>query len=120
MKALPSQQLAMIFGVNRFHNSTMERDERRLGVYEEAAKKQDKTILEWMRVNVRPQGWTSSEISVHFPQMFRESLKRALTNNSKDPYNEGGYLVDTGERREGDRNRPCKVWQYRNQSSLNK
>lgn len=129
MKPASHTQLSL-YNQNRFHNSTRERDERKLTAYEETNRHQDKKILAFFKAHQGPrwtddydraiEGWTSFELEGEFKQMARESIRRACTNNSKDPFNPDGHLVDTGELRVGVREvegrkikRSYTVWKYK-------
>lgn len=102
-----------IFGLSRYHNTTRESDERKLQVYEETARFQNDKILWFMSDNQRAQGYTSNEIHEHFPGMLLTSVRRALTDISKDVHNPMGTVYDTGERRRGGFGRSVLVWQYK-------
>lgn len=103
-----------VFNVNHFHNSVPESDKKRLSQAEQIAKYQDDKILQFMKANARKEGWTSWEIhSMHFPQMLETSVRRALTNNSYDEFNEEGTVYKTRERRMGGHGSTVSVWQYK-------
>lgn len=130
---MKSTQTSMfgVYGVNSFHNSVKETDERKLSVYEETNRRQNKIILEFFRTHQgyrwtddhdkAIEGYTSFELEKEFPRIARESIRRACTDNAKDQFNGNGYLVDSGELRVGIRvhedgrkvKRSYTVWKYR-------
>lgn len=105
-----------LFGTNRHHDSTRE-DEKRLTAYEETNRKQDAAILDFVRrcqnYEFGKPGWTSAELHEAFPLMLETSIRRAITNISKDEFNQNGTLVNSGKLRKGEHGRNCIVWTYK-------
>lgn len=112
MKASYPQQLA-IFGVNRFFNTTQEKDEKQLQGFEGTAKYQDERVLKFMKEMQRPTGWTSCEIQAHFPDMLLTSVRRSLNNLMKDEHNPEGTVEQTGEKRKGTYGMNVLIWRYK-------
>lgn len=103
-----------LFNLSHHHNSTGERDERRLSVYEETNRNQDKKILRFMRQHKRKRGWTSAELwrKPEFENWLEVSVRRALNYVMNDRYNKEGTVIQDGLR-EGPRGRKLIVWKYR-------
>jgi hypothetical protein len=96
-----------IFGMNSYHNSLNEGDERKLTAYEETARNQNEKILAFMKARDGVDGWTSNELQEHFPNILLTSIRRALTDLSTryDP-----PLVQVVGKREGTYGRNCLVY----------
>lgn len=109
----PSHTQLSLYGSNRFHNTIVETDERRLSVAEQTAKAQDDKVLEFMRTHQRAEGYTAFEISTRFPQMLLTSIRRALDNIAKDEYSPKGTVYRTGEKRDGGYGIKTIVWKYK-------
>lgn len=114
-----------IFNAQRFHNSTQEKDEKLLTAAEQSAKYQDDKILKFMKANQGQRwdkksgmivvGWTAAELhdEEDLQFMLLTSIRRALTNISRDEFNPAGTVYNTGERRDGGHRIKTIVWQYR-------